>query len=71
MEVVYLDFIKAFDTLLCDSLMEKLRKHRLSKLTVKWAESCLNFQLQTVALSNMKCNRGPAISGGPQQLVLD
>lgn len=43
-EVVYLDFSKGFHTLFCDSLTEKLRKHRLSKFAVKWTERWLNLQ---------------------------
>lgn len=41
---------KAFDTFFCDRLAEKLRKHGLSKLTEKWTQSWMNFQLQMIVL---------------------
>lgn len=54
-DVVYVDFSEAFDASFSDSLVEKLRKYRLSKLTVKWTERWLN------------CHLLPASNGCPQQ----
>ena len=42
MDVVYLDFSKAFDTVSDDILLGKLRKCGLDEWSVKWIENWLN-----------------------------
>ena len=42
MDVVYLDFSKAFDTVSHDILLGKLRKCGLDEWSVKWIENWLN-----------------------------
>lgn len=39
MDIAYLDFGKAFDTVSCNNLIGKLMKHRLNEWTVRWIES--------------------------------
>jgi len=39
MDVVYLNFSKAFDTVSHNSLLGKLRKCRLDKRSVRWIEN--------------------------------
>lgn len=62
-DVVCFDFSKAFDTFFCDSLIEKLRKHGLSKLTEKWTESWMNFQLQMAALAIQNVTKSQSLVG--------
>jgi len=37
-DIAYLDFGKAFDTVSCNNLIGKLMKHRLNEWTVRWIE---------------------------------
>jgi len=42
--VVYLHFRKAFDTVLHSILLEKLAAHGLSRCTLSWIKNCLDVQ---------------------------
>jgi len=44
--IAYLDFRKAFDTVSCKILMEKLTNYGLHELTVRWAENWMNSRVQ-------------------------
>jgi len=48
--VVYLEFSKAFDTVSHDILLGKLRKCGLDEWSVKWIENCLNGRTQRVVV---------------------
>lgn len=50
-DVIYLDFHKAFDTESRNILRGKLRKHRLDKGTVRWTETWMNGRAVTQAQS--------------------
>jgi len=45
-DVVYLDFSKAFDTVSHNILLEKLRKYGLDEWSVRWIENWLNGRTQ-------------------------
>ncbi|PKU44707.1 rna-directed dna polymerase from mobile element jockey- hypothetical protein [Limosa lapponica baueri] len=51
MDVVYLDFSKAFDTVSHSILIGKLRKRGLDEWTVKWIENWLKDRAQRVVIS--------------------
>ena len=45
-DVVYLNFSKAIDTVSHNILMDELMKHRLKKWTVRWIENWLSCGLK-------------------------
>jgi len=49
--VVYLDFSKAFDTVSHNILLGKLRKCGLDECSVRWIENWLNGRAQRVVIS--------------------
>jgi len=46
MDVVYLDFSKAFDMVSHNILLGKLRKYGLDEWSVRWIENWLNAELR-------------------------
>jgi len=50
-DVVYLDFSKAFDTVSHNILLAKLRKCGLDEWSVRWMENWLNGRAQRVVIS--------------------
>jgi len=48
-DVIYLDFSKAFDTVLHSILLEKLAAHGLDGSTLRWIKNWLNGQVQRMA----------------------
>jgi len=53
-DVIYLDFSKAFDTVPHSILPEKLAAHGLDGCTLCWIKSCLNGQAQRVMVNGVK-----------------
>jgi len=53
-DVVNLDFSKAFDTVSCNILLGKLRKCGLDEWTLRWIENRLNDRTQRVVISGAK-----------------
>ena len=51
MDVVYLDFSKAFDTVSHNILLGKVRKYGLDEWSVRWTENWLNGRTQRVVVS--------------------
>ena len=57
-DVVYLDFTKAFDTISHNILIGKLRKCGLDDWTVRWIENWLNGRTLRVVISCAESTSG-------------
>ncbi|CAM4637192.1 unnamed protein product [Lepidochelys olivacea] len=69
-DVIYLDFSKAFDTASNSFPASKLKKYGLDEWTIRWIESWLDRQAQRVVINGSMSSWQLVSRGVPQGLVL-
>ncbi|CAM5077200.1 unnamed protein product [Eretmochelys imbricata] len=69
-DMVFLDFSKAFDTVSHSILASKLKKYGLDERTIRWVENWLHCRAQWVVINGSMSSRQPVSSGVPQGSVV-
>ncbi|PKU46487.1 rna-directed dna polymerase from mobile element jockey-like [Limosa lapponica baueri] len=69
-DVLYLDFSKAFDMVSHNILLEKLAAHSLDRSTLRWIKNWLEGWAQRVVVNGVKSSWWQVMRGAPKGLVL-
>jgi ribonuclease P/MRP protein subunit RPP40 len=69
-DVIYLDFAKAFDSVVHSKLVAKLNSYGINNMVLKWIESFLTGRSQYVRIGFSVSSICPVVSGVPQGSVL-
>ncbi|GAB0176166.1 mitochondrial enolase superfamily member 1 [Grus japonensis] len=69
-DIVYLDFSKAFDTVSQSVLLDKLARYRLDKWSAKWVGNWLTGHIQRVMINGFYLGWQSITSGVSQGLIL-
>ena len=70
LDVIYLDYKKAFDTVPHCRLLKKLEANDIQGKLARWVEAFLSARTQRVVLNVSKSEWAPILSGVPQWSVL-
>jgi len=70
MDVVYLDYAKAFDSVVHNKLIAKLDRYGINVVLLQWIANFLNGRCQYVRIGNSCSSVSSVISGVPQGSVL-
>ncbi|CAM4497789.1 unnamed protein product [Caretta caretta] len=70
MDVLFLDFSKAFDTVSHSVLVSKLKKYGLDEWTIRWTENWLDHQAQRVVINGSMSSWQLVLGRVPQGSVL-
>ena len=69
-DVIYLDFEKAFDKLDFEITLQKLQELGVSGKILDWIRSFLSQRKQCVVVEGVKSGQEPVLSGVPQGFVV-
>ena len=69
-DVVYLDFMKAFDTVPHKRLIVKLKSYGIEYYTLRWNHAFLSARVQQVGVNNINSEWANVTSGIPHGSVL-
>ena len=70
MDIVYLDYSKAFDSVIHTKLLDKLECYGVDRMLLNWIRNFLNNRIQFVKIAGMCSPTSFVISGVPQRSVL-